>query len=165
MTAEKPGRGFRLGLIPSTGGHSGLRDDKPGLVSFVVFGVGSQSFAVDVNNTEGVVDCPGVAPLPRPPAGIVGVASVRGRITVVFDLSFQDRKPAAQGSRLILIRGDAQIGLLADRIDSIVGLKPDKVKRLSKKRAPLNELADSYLIQHRRQVPIIAVDRLTTLGA
>jgi purine-binding chemotaxis protein CheW len=90
--------------------------------SVLVFEVGGESFAIGVDNTEGVVDCPRITPLPGSPDGVLGVTSVRGRMTVVMDLSLTAAQ--RQGKRrLILIKGDAQLGLLTDRVEGVVAVK------------------------------------------
>src|SRR5215211_9062 len=62
-------------------------DSKLDLVSVLLFEIGRKAFAIGVEHTEGVVDCPRVSPLPNSPDGMAGIASVRGRMTLVIDLS------------------------------------------------------------------------------
>ena len=139
----------------------------PDLPSVIVFSAGDKMFGVDVNATEGVVDCPRVVPLPGSPHGVVGVTSVRGRITIVLDLaqgSLRGEKP-----RLILLRGEAQLGLLSDRIESVVGLEPDRVigVRESRRRSEATPQVDGswpFTVRIRingKEVPVIDVEKLS----
>lgn len=102
--------------------ESGSADGQEGTISVLVYSVGASAMAVNVDQTEGVVDCPRVTPLPNAAEGIIGVASVRGRMTLVVDLSAgAENKTAKQ--RLILIKGEKQLGLLADRVEGVVSLR------------------------------------------
>ena len=65
--------------------------------------------------------------LPGPPDGVIGVTSVRGKMTVVMDLSLKANHKDEK-RRLVLLKGDAQLGLLADHIDGVVVIKPDEVQ-------------------------------------
>ena len=44
--------------------------DQPNVLSVLRFDVSGSAFAVAVEHTEGVVDCPRIAPLPSPPEGL-----------------------------------------------------------------------------------------------
>jgi purine-binding chemotaxis protein CheW len=96
-------------------------------ISALVFETGDERFAIVVENIEGVVDCPRVTPLPNPPEDVIGVASVRGRMTLVVcpnASSFADDSR----KRLILLKGDSQLGLLADRIEDVVSLSQKELR-------------------------------------
>src|SRR6266481_4439454 len=110
--------------IPLELGSPGTDDEKTEHVSVLMFEVGGSSYAIGVENTEGVVDCPRITPLPRPPDGVAGLASVHGRMTVVMDLGSGSSDELKQ--RLILVKGNAQLGLLADRIEGVRALEPTK---------------------------------------
>lgn len=158
----------RLGVsgLPMELGMDDLIDGKSDLVSVLSFEVGGEWYSIGVENTEGVVDCPKLTPLPGAPVGVVGLASVRGRMTVVMDLGLSAPVEALK-QRLILVRGDAQLGLLADRIDGVVGLEPKKVlpvahgkDKLTRERVKFGWPARSYFKSGTRRVPIIDVERL-----
>lgn len=152
--------------IPLELGSPGTEDEKTKHVSVLMFEIGGVSYAIGVENTEGVVDCPRITPLPRPPDGVAGLASVRGRMTVVMDLGSRSEEQAKQ--RLILVKGNAQLGLLADRIEGVRALEPNKVRpvahgrsRLTSERATFDWPASSYFKNGRIRVPIIDIERLS----
>jgi purine-binding chemotaxis protein CheW len=159
---------LRLGVIPLETGAAAGAEAASDHLSVLTFEVGDESFAVGVEHTEGVVDCPRLAPLPSAPDGIIGVVSIRGRITLVMELG--SRASQKSGSRrLILIKGDAQLGLVADRVTGIVALAPKKIKKLAAARQPApqasadvksTEVAETYFTHEGRRVPIIEVNRL-----
>jgi chemotaxis signal transduction protein len=142
-------------------------DGKQDLVSVLMFEVGGAPYAIGVEHTEGVVDCPRITPLPNPPDGVAGIASVRGRMTVVMDFGpGLSEQPLRR--RLILVKGDAQLGLLADRVEGVLALEPKKVRpvahgkdSLTLERAKFGWPAGSYFKSGRRRVPILDVDRLS----
>jgi chemotaxis signal transduction protein len=96
-----------------------MADEPVEAPSFLVFESGGREYAIEVETTEGVVDCPRFCPLPGAPEGIVGVASIRGRMTIVADLS-REEEPHAAKRRLVLIKGDSRLGLFADRVRGVV---------------------------------------------
>ena len=142
-------------------------DEKTQHVPVLMFEVGGASYAIGVENTDGVVDCPRITPLPRPPDGVAGLASVHGRMTVVMDLGSRPSEERVK-QRLILVKGNAQLGLLADRIEGVLALEPKKVRpvahgrsRLTSERAQFDWPASSYFKSGRTRVPIIDVERLS----
>ena len=155
-----------MSSLPLELGAPEMRDDKTELVSVLMFEIGGAAYAIGVESTEGVVDCPRVAPLPGPPDGVAGLTSVRGKMTVVLDLGTKAGERLAK-QRLILVKGDAQLGLLADRIEGVVALEPRKVRpvahgksKLTEQQANFGRSASSYFKSGARRVPIIDVDRL-----
>lgn len=158
---------LKVGPIPLDLISRESSEEASDLVSLLVFEIGEETLAVGVEHTEGVVDCPRVSPLPSAPDGMVGVASVRGHITLVMDLSH--KAALAPGRRrLILLKGESQLGLLADRVEGIVALPPKKVRRLddekSKLAARLKEGGNvpyaTFFKADGRDVPIIEVEAL-----
>lgn len=150
--------------VPLELGHD-QSDARAELVSVLIFEVGHAPFAIGVEHTEGVVDCPRITPLPNPPDGVIGIASVRGRMTVVMDLGLKASGEARR--RLILVKGDAQLGLLADRVEGVVALEPRKVRpvahgkdSLTQQRAQFGWPASNYFKIDRQRVPILDLERL-----
>lgn len=168
---KKSGTSFLEGLKAI---HLGLPDSekdegKDARVSVLVFGIGGGTYAIGVEGTEGVVDCPRTSPLPSPPDGVVGVTSVRGKITVVMDLSLGAAQREGR-RRLILLKGDAQLGLLADRVEGVLSLTPRQVRPAGKRDqnsqgAALAESwpSQNYFRSEGREVPIIDTSRLAEL--
>ena len=162
---EKPP--FKVGPLPieliSTAEATSANDQ----VSVLVFLTGDNRFSIGVEHTEGVVDCPRISPLPSPPDGIIGVTSVRGRMTLVMDLSPASSQPDAK-RRLILVKGDAQLGLIADHVEGVVALEPKQLRaiggkrdQVSKQREPEATVpAKFYFKNDGRRVPIVDIERL-----
>ena len=137
-------------------------------ISVLVFDTGNDTFAVGVEHIEGVVDCPSITPLPNPPEGIIGVASVRGRMTLVFCMN-GGNVPGESRRRLILLKGDAQLGLFADRIEDVVSFSRKELRGAGKRRGDQAKAGKedrgvkgaSPCFQHKgREIPVVDVDRL-----
>jgi chemotaxis signal transduction protein len=133
-----------------------------GDLSVLLFGVGEELFAINVEQTEGVVDCPQVTPLPAAPDHFAGVSSVRGRMTIVIDLS-DEKATRGKKRRLILIRGEAQMGLVADRIEGVVSLRPVlETRRGRKEEESLAERwpASAHFRSGGRRASVLDLERL-----
>src|SRR5258705_4370406 len=126
ITKEKSARRVKKRPLPLELEAPDSDEGKSPVVTLLMFEVGGAHYAIGVENTEGVVDCPRTTPLPGPPDGVVGLTSVRGRMTVVMDLGLEIRQEPVK-RRLILVKGEAQLGLLADRVEGVIALEPKKV--------------------------------------
>ena len=145
-------------------------EERGEVLSVLTFEVGGETFGIGVDYTEGVVDCPRISPLPSPPDGILGVASIKGRMTVVMDLS-QGASQRAQRRRLILLKGDSQLGLLADRVEGVAALPPKSIRRRAARKQQVdNEVqtgqkaswpSSLYFRVEGRIVPILDIEALT----
>lgn len=138
------------------------------LISVLIFEIGNEAFAISVEHTEGVVDCPRITPLPSAPDGMIGVASVRGRMTLVMDFSLK-ANPGDSRRRLILLKGESHLGLLAERIEGVIALEPDKIRKRkgNDKAASLAKegrwAAPTHFKHEGRLVPLLDVTRLAEI--
>ncbi|HVG18438.1 MAG TPA: chemotaxis protein CheW [Blastocatellia bacterium] len=161
---------LEVGPIPFALFEAEPVEAKSDVVSVLMFEVGRKPFAIAVEHTEGVVDCPRISPLPSPPDGLVGVASVRGRMTLVMDLSLM-ANPNEGKWRLILVRGDAQAGLLAERVEGVIALEPKNLhgietsgeaggsQRVEEGLWPVR----AYFESEGQPIPVIDVERLAEI--
>jgi chemotaxis signal transduction protein len=141
------------------------------LQSVLVFDIEGKRFGIGVEHTEGVVDCPRISPLPSAPDGLIGVASVRGRMTLVIDLSLATELNRAK-RRLILLKGEAQLGLIADHVEGVLALEPESLLSKSQKgeaRANKSKMAEetwparAYFKSESRHVPVLDIERLADI--
>jgi chemotaxis signal transduction protein len=74
-------------------------------------------FAIDASAVESIEEVSVIAPLPYPPASVVGVASVRGSMRLVVRLG----RPAPTGrGRLVALSSDRNIAVYADHVIGVV---------------------------------------------
>ncbi len=155
---------LKLASIPVKLGSGDDARDGDG-VSVLVFETGDEAFAIKVENIEGVVDCPKITPLPNPPDGVVGVASVRGRMTLVMCLT-ADGTPGESRQRLILLKGDSQIGLFANRIEDVVSFAGNEWREalVGKEKGPPPAKGPTrrglYFVHKERRIPVIDLESL-----
>jgi chemotaxis signal transduction protein len=162
--------------LESVSGRADSAGYDPNCVAVVVFSIGKRVFAIGAENTEGVVDCPRICPLPSAPDAIVGVVSVRGRITLVLDASLEGTREGTK-RRLILLKGETQLGLLADQIQAVDTLDPEEIRRIPENRSgkrllggnnggtPGIKLARSYFKRGGRKVALMEPDLMSELSS
>ena len=83
----------------------------------LVFECGSELFAIDAADVDAVVEAGVTVPLPYPPAGVAGIASVRGSMRLVVCLG--PEAPAERG-RLLALSCDRNLAIFADRVIGVV---------------------------------------------
>ncbi|HKQ04942.1 MAG TPA: chemotaxis protein CheW [Blastocatellia bacterium] len=166
MSEKKDKQKSSLAVSPIPLALTGLEptDAPVDVVSVLLFEIGGEAFGIGVEHTEGVVDCPRVTPLPSAPDGIIGIASVRGRMTLVMDCSLA-ANPDDGKRRLILLKGESQLGLLAERVEGVIALDPDKINKRKgdDKAAPAAETrwaAPAHFQYDGRRVPLLDAARL-----
>ena len=87
--------------------------------ALLVFTAGSTMFAVNAQDVERVTEARFIAPLPSPPPGVVGVATVSGRMRLVLDPGALYGR-AEPRSAFVVLHGDSQLALAADRVHAVV---------------------------------------------
>lgn len=94
------------------------------------FQVGYESYALELNEIQEVVEQQRIDPFPGAPAAVAGAISFHGRIVPVVSLPEMLKFPTARiGSRLIVLvneRGPLALGV--DRVGSIISLEPADYK-------------------------------------
>ncbi len=64
-------------------------EDKGERHQIVVFKIGDEEFAVNINMVKEVVEMPPVTPIPQAPPYVLGVANVRGNVHAILDLGIR----------------------------------------------------------------------------
>lgn len=95
--------------------HAAAAQPEPddGSRSILAFEVAGVEHAVDAGSVEAITRAGSIATVPYGPRAVLGVASVRGRMRLVLDAG--GASPAT-GAYLVVLQGDGQLALLADRI-------------------------------------------------
>jgi purine-binding chemotaxis protein CheW len=100
---------------------------------FLTFLLGAEEYAVAIERVREVVRAPPVTEVPRAPAHILGVVTVRGEVVAVVDprrrLGLPHPAPAeGQGKIVIVDAGDGPCGIHVDRVASVVRLRPGSIE-------------------------------------
>lgn len=100
---------------------------------YLTFLLGGEEYAVAIGLVREVIRSPPVTEVPRAPAHVLGVVTVRGEIVTVVDprrrLGLPPGGPA-EGERKIVIvdPGDGPCGLVVDRVAHVVRLAPGRIE-------------------------------------
>jgi purine-binding chemotaxis protein CheW len=95
-------------------------------VEYLTFLLGAEEYGVEIERVREVMRSPPITEVPRAPAGVLGVITVRGEVVAVFDPRRRLGLPPARGDgsgRLVIVDdGAGPCGLLVDAVASVVRL-------------------------------------------
>jgi purine-binding chemotaxis protein CheW len=96
------------------------------LRQWLTFSLGSEEYALDIGDIREIIKPREITDLPRVPDFILGIISLRGVITPVFDLKRRLKLGAVEissESRIIVCQhGDRSAGLVVDSLNQVVSL-------------------------------------------
>ena len=129
----------RLAAGTEEEGRMMTRDDGPGAAQFVLFRLGEEQYGLPVAMVDEVVRHPPVLTrVPRAPAFLLGVMSLRGRVVPVIDQRrrFEVAGPAAARGRIIIVTIDGlQAGFAVDSASELRSIAADEI-------APVPEMGE-----------------------
>ena len=98
----------------------------------LAFDLGSETYAVDILRLRGIVTRRAVTEVPRSPAYLLGVVSLRGQIVPLVDLRLRLGLPASaptRGTRILVVdQAGESFGLLVDGVRQVVRLRDDELE-------------------------------------
>jgi purine-binding chemotaxis protein CheW len=109
------------------GGEADVREE------YITFLLGGEEYAVAIERVREVLRCPPLTEVPRAPAHVRGVVSVRGEVVAVVEprrrLGLPEAGHPAEESRLLVVDvGDGPVGLLVDAVSNVVRLRPGAIE-------------------------------------
>jgi purine-binding chemotaxis protein CheW len=109
------------------------RDDATLLHEFLTFQLAGDPYAVPVERVREIVRMRPVTPIPRVPAALRGVISLRGEIVEVVDLRLRlglTPTEPTRTSRIIVLHGDdgKMSGLLVDAVTDVLRVAEDAIR-------------------------------------
>lgn len=114
---------------------SPAEEDAPAVLvreEYVTFRLDAEEYAVAIERVREVIKAPPVTEVPRAPAHILGVITVRGEVVAVVDPRRRLGLPAPAApvaAKIVIVdAGDGPCGLLVDRITSVVRLRPGSIE-------------------------------------
>lgn len=133
----------------------------------LVLWLGEDPYALPVERVREIVRLRPITPVPRVPACVTGVLSLRGEIVQVIDLRQRLRLPPATGDatrrRIVVLNGeDGQMaGVLVDRVSEVLRLPEDALRPPTARDA----VTVAALAPHGAAfVSVFDVDRLLDVG-
>ena len=95
----------------------------------VVFVLGDQSFAINVDKTREILRWPGCRVIPDAPAALIGITSVRGEVLPMVDLrvflGIQPVTPIEQSKVIIAEFNEVKLGFVVDAVERIYRIKSE----------------------------------------
>ena len=108
------------------------RHDEDEFAQYLAFQLGPEEYALDITRISEIIKPREYTDIPRVPAFILGLISLRGVVVPVFDLRRRFNLGEAQigpAARIIVCReGEVTAGLLVDCINQVVRLAEDRIE-------------------------------------
>jgi purine-binding chemotaxis protein CheW len=119
------------GRAPEGGAHN----EEVGVRDFLAFIVGDEQYALPLSAVREIMKPPAVTEVPSAPRNVLGIISVRGRVTTLIDLRRKLKMPEQAltvKTRVILVdKGEEVLGLLVDSVLQVYRLREDEVEMAS----------------------------------
>ncbi len=121
------------GEVPSAPAGAARDEGAPAaLREVLVFRLGGEEYALDIEVVREILKAPPVTDVPRAPAHVLGVTMVRGRAIAVYDPRRRLGLPPAQagpGARVVVCdAGEGPVGLLVDGVSQVFRLPPSALE-------------------------------------
>jgi purine-binding chemotaxis protein CheW len=126
-TPELPAIGGRVEPAPEADLDSVVREE------YLTFLLGREEYAVAIERVREVVKAPPITEVPRAPAHVLGVVTVRGEVVAVLDprrrLGLPGAAPTDGAGRVVIVdAGEGACGLVVDAVASVVRLPPGAIE-------------------------------------
>lgn len=99
---------------------------------FLAFSLAVESYALPLASIREILKPPPITEVPRAPGDVLGIISVRGRITTVIDLRrrlrLDERTPDKHTRVLLVDNGSEIMGLLVDRVMQVYRLAEEEME-------------------------------------
>jgi purine-binding chemotaxis protein CheW len=98
----------------------------------LAFWVASEEYAVEIAHIQEIIKLPNITMVPRVGPNVVGITSLRGTIVPILDLrvvlGLEATLPGRQ-SRILVLRSETDpLGVLVDKVTSVVRLERDSIE-------------------------------------
>lgn len=102
------------------------------MLELLAFWVADEEYALPIVDIQELIKVPPVTDLPRAHEAVLGVISLRGTIVPIVDLRRVlklEERPMTRQTRILVVRAeDEPVGLLVDRVTSVVRFEADKIE-------------------------------------
>jgi purine-binding chemotaxis protein CheW len=122
-----------LVALPGEAEAPALAHEDGGIEEYLTFQLGDEEYAVAIERVREVLKAQTITEVPRAPAAILGVVTVRGEVVAVFDprrrLGLPGKPPAPGTGRIVIVDdGEGPCGLLVDAVASVVRLAAGSIE-------------------------------------
>lgn len=109
-----------------------LRAGTQGVSEFLAFRVADEAYALPLASVREILKLGPITEVPRAPKDVLGIVSVRGRVTTVLDLRTRLRMPTAEPTKharvLLVDAGEEVLGLLVDEVLQVYRLRAEEIE-------------------------------------
>lgn len=112
-------------------------EDEGEKLQLIVFNLGSEEYAVPIEQVKEIVPTPRISPVPQTPDYVKGIANIRGQVISVINLEkkfgFKESMIApAQNSRstsfiLVIEHGETSVGVLVNQVPTTFAVPVSKI--------------------------------------
>lgn len=118
-------------FLQSLSGNA-AREGAEDLRQWLTFTLGSEDYALDIRQISEIIKPREITEVPRAPAFILGVISLRGIVVPIFDLRQRlqlGRIESTAASRIVVCRvGERMAGMLVDRINQVIKIPAESIE-------------------------------------
>tara|TARA_B100000809_G_C14923156_1_gene454124 strand:+ start:185 stop:721 length:537 start_codon:yes stop_codon:yes gene_type:complete len=112
------------------------KDTKVGsLVQLIIFKLGEEEYALNIDQIKEVVLTPGIAKIPQTPEYIMGVANIRGNVIAIVDLkkkfSMGDKDDEFCNYTLVVESANFKIGILVKEVPNTLTVAESDIDKSS----------------------------------
>lgn len=96
----------------------------------LIFRLAGEPFGVTLSTVAEIIRLPNLVHMPLVPASLIGLANLRGVVLPVVGLRALLDLPAAEATeltRVIVMRGDAPVGFVVDKVDRLSAFAADRI--------------------------------------
>jgi len=143
-----------------------------GAVAVLAVAAGDEIYGFPLSAIREILVPPPIAEVPRAPAAVLGVISVRGQIITLLDLpkvlNLEAQQVEAYGRVLLVDNGEELIGVAVDRVIQVYRMEPQHIEYASAMGAELSE----YVVgvgrvangSNGNETMLILIDPVSLLG-
>jgi len=107
-------------------------ESKDTYCQWLTFSLGAEEYAIDIESVNEIIKPREVTDIPRVPAYVLGIISLRGIIVPIYDLArrleFEGVQLQPQSRVIVCQYEDKMVGLLVDGITQVVRIKEKKIE-------------------------------------
>lgn len=100
------------------------------ITRYLCFGLGKEEYSIPLLSIKEVIGMPEVTPIPQSPNYFVGIMNLRGQVISVMDLRTKlgiKGIPSEEISVIILDLGAYNLGVVVDRVNSVLMISPEEI--------------------------------------
>ncbi len=137
-----------------------LLDAAPGTRQYVIFLVGGEVFAVDMEPIKEIIRMPAIVRVPLAPSSMEGLFNLRAEVLPMMSLRCMlgfARQEHCDSTRALIIGSEQPLGFIVDRVASVIGVDPGVIESIKGREAKKRASFVSGVIKELGGFPLIMV--------